>query len=59
MRTWTEYDREEDGYIELVFDSPVDQETEVDAVNLQLIETYKCQPEQIDWRDDQTCWIHY
>lgn len=59
MRTWTEYDREEDGYIELVFDSPVDQETEVDAVNLQLIATYKCPLDNIDWRDDQTCWIHY
>jgi hypothetical protein len=58
VTTWTEHDREESGYIELLFDLPVDQETEVDKVNDELIRVYKCRPDQIDWRDDQTCWIY-
>lgn len=54
--TWTM--RERDEGLELTFDHPVDQEgPEVDRINDKIYETYGPDTE-IDWRDDQTCWVY-
>lgn len=54
-RTYTIQDRED--YAILIFEQPVDQETEVDDVNEQIMSDLGVSIDAIDWRDDQECWV--
>lgn len=55
--TYTEYERSEG--VELIFDEPVDQESDepLDSVNNALWAAYG-ETATIDWRDEYTCWVY-
>lgn len=50
---------ERDDYIELFFTESIDLDDDqlLDQLDEELCTEFKCDVEDIDWRDDQTCWI--
>jgi hypothetical protein len=57
LPTYTERDRLEDGYLELEFQEPVNQyNDEVDRAN-EALTIISGTWSEMDWRDDQTCWV--
>ena len=53
--SYTIHDR--DDRMELMFDVEVEQEEEVDTVSEQICKDLNVTIDQIDWRDEQECWV--